>query len=201
MKLKFGPNSPFVRKVLILARELGLDENIHTELVTLSPYDPNVDVVNLNPLGKIPVLVSDDNMALFDSTVACEYLSALAEDETWFPVRGNVRWHALRCNALASGLLESAQLVRLEQGRPVGLQYDKWIEAQSAKISRALYFLERNLPAEADIGAIAVACALGWLDYRFPDMDWRNTAPKLTQWFAAFSKRESFLSTRHPGQK
>jgi glutathione S-transferase len=200
MKLKFGPNSPFVRKVLILAIELKLDSRIQRELVTLSPYEPNPDVVELNPLGKIPVLISDDDMAFFDSSVVCEYLSELAGDRTWFPPAGMARWHALRCNSLASGMLEAAQLVLLEQRRPQGLQYDKWIEAQIAKITRALAFLNKNLPADVDMGSIAVACALGWLDYRFPDLGWRNMAPNLNQWFTAFSQRESFLSTRHPGQ-
>ncbi|MEJ8850759.1 glutathione S-transferase N-terminal domain-containing protein [Variovorax rhizosphaerae] len=201
MKLKFGPNSPYVRKVLILAIELGLEERIGRELVNLSPYEPDASVIAINPLGKIPAFVTDDGMPLFDSSVVCEYLSTLAGDTAWYPTAGNARWHALRCNALANGMLEAAQLVRLEQVRPEAFRYDKWVQAQTAKVLRGIAFLEGKLPAEADVGAIAVACALGWLDFRFGDLAWRESAPRLAAWFEVFGRRESFASTRHPGQK
>lgn len=200
MKLKYSPNSPYVRKVVIIGLELGLDEKIVREALTLSPYDPNPEVTALNPLGKIPVLVADDGMALFDSTVACEYLSAMAGDRAWFPAAGPARWHALRCNALANGMLESAQLVRFEQSRPEPFRYDKWADAQLGKVKRGFAFLEQNLPGEADMGAVAVACAIGWLDFRFPDLNWRDQAPALSAWFDVFSQRPSFASTKHPGQ-
>lgn len=201
MRLKFGPNSPFVRKVLILAIELGLEGRIEKELVNLSPYEPDASVVAINPLGKIPAFVTDDGMALFDSTVVCEYLSALAGDATWYPAARNTRWHALRCNALANGILEAAQLVRLEQIRPEPFRYDKWVQAQTTKVQRAIAFLEDRPPAEADIGSIAVACALGWLDFRLAELAWRDSAPRLAAWFEAFGRRESFAATRHPGQE
>jgi len=200
MKLQYSPNSPYVRKVVVLAIELGLDGAIVNDAVTLSPYEPNPDVVKLNPLGKIPVLEGEDGMSLFDSTVACEYLSAKAGDGQWFPAAGPRRWHALRLNALANGMLEAAQLVRFEQSRPEAFRYAKWSEAQLGKVRRGFAFLEGHLPAQDDIGSIAVACAIGWLDFRFPDLGWRQTAPALAQWFAAFSERPSFASTRHPGQ-
>ena len=139
-------------------------------------------------------------MSLFDSTVACEYLSTLAGDQAWFPAAGTARWTALRCNALASGILEAAQLVRMEQTRPEAVRYDKWIDAQTAKVTRALAYLEQDLPGDQDVGSIAVACAIGWLDFRLPEMGWRDSAPGLATWFEAFSRRESFAATRHPGQ-
>jgi glutathione S-transferase len=200
MKLQYSPNSPYVRKVVILGLELGLDDKIVRETLTLSPYDPNPDVTALNPLGKIPVLVDDAGFALFDSTVACEYLSSLAGDHTWFPASGNPRWHALRCNAVANGMLEAAQLVRFEQSRPEPVRYQKWIDAQLGKVARGFDFLDKNPPAQADIGAIAVACTIGWLDFRFPDLAWRGKAPTLSAWFDQFGQRPSFSSTRHPGQ-
>lgn len=200
MKLKYSPNSPYVRKVVIIGLELGLDEKIIRETVTLSPYDPNPEITALNPLGKIPVLVTNEDLALFDSTVACEYLSAMAGDSHWFPSAGPARWHALRCNALANGMLESAQLARFEQSRPESFRYDKWADAQLGKVTRSFAFLNQNLPGEADIGAVAVASAIGWLDFRFPDLAWRETAPALSSWFDRFSKRPSFVSTKHPGQ-
>lgn len=200
MKLQYSPNSPYVRKVVILALELGIADQITNEALTLSPYDPNPDVVVLNPLGKIPVLMADDGNALFGSIVACEYLSALANDQTWFPPVGAKRWHALRCNAVADGMLEAAQLVRFESTRPEPYRFAKWIDAQTAKIMRSFAYLETHLPADDDMGSISVASAIGWLDFRFPELAWRDQAPKLTQWFDKFSQRESFSSTRHPGQ-
>lgn len=200
MKLLYSPNSPYVRKVVMIGLELGLDEKIVRETLTLSPYEPNPDVTVLNPLGKIPVLETDDGIALFDSTVACEYLSALTGDRQWFPPAGPARWHALRCNAAANGMLEAAQLVRFELSRPQPYRYDKWADAQLGKVMRGFAFLEHNLPAEADIGAVAVACAIGWLDFRFPDLGWRAQAPRLAAWFDQFSQRSAFSTTRHPGQ-
>lgn len=200
MKLKYSPNSPYVRKIVVLGLELGLDDKIVREALTLTPYDPNPDVTALNPLGKIPVLVDDAGFALFDSTVACEYLSSLAGDTTWFPVAGTARWHALRCNALANGMLEAAQLARFEQSRPEAFRYGKWADAQMGKVKRSFDFLETHLPAQNDMGAVAVACAIGWLDFRFPELAWRADCPSLSAWFEQFSQRPSFSSTRHPGQ-
>jgi len=200
MKLKYSPNSPYVRKIVVIGIELGIDEKIVRETLTLSPYEPNPDVTAINPLGKIPVLVDDSGFSMFDSTVACEYLSASVGDQQWFPKNGRARWHALRCNALANGMLEAAQLVRFESTRPEPYRYEKWIEAQLGKITRGFDFLESNLPAQDDIGAVAVSCAIGWLDFRFPELAWRDKCPALTAWFEEFSKRPSFSNTRHPGQ-
>ena len=138
-------------------------------------------------------------MPLFDSIVACEYLSTMAEDSTWFPPAGPTRWQALRMNALADGLLEAGQLVRLEEGRPEAFRYQKWIDAQTAKMKRALDSLNRHLPAEQDIGAIAVSCALSWLDLRFPALSWRGHSPRLAQWADTFGQRASFVATQPPG--
>jgi glutathione S-transferase len=200
MKLQYSPNSPYVRKVVIIGLELGLDEKIVRNALTLSPYEPNPDVTALNPLGKIPVLVDDTGFALFDSTVACEYLSSIAKDKKWFPAEGVARWHALRCNALANGMLESAQLVRFEQSRPETYRYQNWVDAQLGKVMRGFEFLDKNLPGNEDIGGVAVACAIGWLDFRFPDLAWRAKAPALSVWFDQFSQRSTFATTRHPGQ-
>ena len=200
MQLFCSPNSPYVRKITILAKELGLENRIQNLPCTLSPYEPNPDVAALNPLGKIPVLVTEDSGALFDSTVACEYLSALVRDTQWFPAAGPARWHALRTNALANGMLEAAQLARFEGSRPEEARYAKWSDAQLGKVRRGFAALEAQLPADDDIGAIAAACAIGWITFRFPDIAWRDGAPRLAAWFDAFSLRPSFATTRHPGQ-
>ena len=201
MKSKHNQNSPYVRKIVIIGLELGIDEKIVRENVAMSPYEPNPEITPINPLGKIPVLVDDFGFSLFDSTVICEYLSASVNDKKWFPQSEMARWNALRCNALANGMLEAAQLIRHESARPQAYRYPKWIEAQMGKVLRGFDFLEKNLPAQEDIGAIAVACTIGWIDYRFPDLAWRNKCPALSAWFEIFSKRPSFSSTLHPGQK
>ncbi len=200
MKLFYSPNSPYVRKIVILATELGLEGRIQHLSCTLSPYEPNPDVVAHNPLGKIPVLVTEDSGALFDSTVACEYLSVLAKDTQWFPATGPARWHALRTNALANGMLEAAQLARFEGARPEGVRFSNWSDAQLCKVRRGFAGLEAQLPGDADIGAIAASCAIGWIAFRFPDIAWRDDAPRLARWFDNFSQRPSFATTRHPGQ-
>jgi glutathione S-transferase len=200
MKLFYSPNSPYVRKVVMLALELGLDARIERQALTLTPYEPNPEVLAHNPLGKIPVLLGEGGEVLFDSSVACEYLSHLADDQCWLPAPGPARWQALRCNALANGMLEAAQLARFEGSRPEGYRYEAWSEAQLGKVRRGFDALEANLPGDADLGAIAVACAIGWLDFRFPDLGWASTHPKLAGWFQKFSTRPHFQSTRHPGQ-
>ncbi len=200
MKLQYSPNSPYVRKVVVLANELGLDDRIERVAVTLSPYDPNPDVVALNPLGKIPVLTTDDGQDLFGSVVCSEYLSFLASDTKWFPAPGKDRWHALKCNALSEGMLEAAQLARFEGARPEQFRYAKWSDAMIAKLHRSFAHLDKALPADEDFGAIAVASAIGWLDFRFPELAWRDKSPALAGWFAKFSERPSFVASRHPGQ-
>jgi glutathione S-transferase len=199
MKLQYSPNSPYVRKVVLLATELGLDARIERDALTLTPYEPNPLVTALNPLGKIPVLVTDDGQALFDSIVICEYLAHLAGDKHWFPAAGPKRWAALRANAVADGLLEAAQLMRFESIRPDGHRYDKWTDAQRGKLERGFAFLEQHLPAADDIGGLAVAAALGWLDFRFPQLAWRAEAPRLAAWLAAMEQRPSVHATRHAG--
>ena len=198
MKLQYSPNSPYVRKVVMLAHELGLNDRIEREPLTLSPYEPNAAVTALNPLGKIPVLVTDEEESLFDSIVICEYLAALAGDRQWFPEPGPKRWNALRANAVADGMLEAAQLMRFESSRPETARRSTCRSAQSGKVLRGFEFLERNLPANDDIGAIAVASTIGWLDFRFPTLQWRTKAPRLAAWFADFERRDSVSATRHP---
>lgn len=199
MKLTFSPNSPYVRKVVILAHELGLADRIERLPTSLSLYDPNPVVSALNPLCKIPVLTTDSGEDLFDSIVICEYLSALAGDHTWFPAAGTKRWAALRANAVADGMLEAAQLSRAESTRPEGVRYDKWAEVQLGKVTRGIAYFDGNLPSDGDIGGIAVASALGWLDFRFADLGWRQTAPNLAAWLARVETRSSVQASRHPG--
>ncbi len=198
MQLYSNPASPFVRKVRVSAHELRLTGRIELLDITQSPVNPHRELRAHNPLGKIPALITDAGESLYDSAVICEYLEALAGGNRLFPAPGPARWTALRRQALADGMADAAVLVRYEQtARPATLQWQDWIEAQFLKIRTALDALEsENLDARCDIGAISIACALDYLDLRFPGERWRETRPRLGAWHAALSERPSLAATR-----
>ena len=197
MKLRYSTTSPYVRKVTVVALETGLDERI--ERIATNTADPASDHDKDNPLGKVPALILDDGQRLYDSPVICEYLDSLHDGAKVFPAAGPERWQALRQQALADGILDAAVLRMLEQKRrPEPLRWDAWVALQGRKIGKALDQLEaeaEGLAGPLTIGRIAVACALGYLDFRAPDEDWRAGRPKLAQWFAAFSERPSMQAT------
>lgn len=202
MQLFSAAASPFVRKVLVLAHETGLIERLRIEPVTISPISPDDRLNAGNPVGKIPALLMDDGTALYDSPVICEYLDTLDHaGPTMFPT-GAARWPVLRRQALADGIMDAAVLCRYEAAlRPEDLRWEDWSTNQQAKISRALDALEAEVDVFADatdIGTIAIGCALGYLDFRFADNDWRRGRPKLAAWYEAFAQRPSMQQTRPP---
>jgi glutathione S-transferase len=203
MKLYYSPTSPFVRKVLIAAFETGVYERIEKLPVQNSPTQPN-DVLNqTNPLGKIPALIADDGLELYDSHVICEYFDTLHSGPRLIPAAGPARWATLRLHALADGVMDAAVLLRYETWlRPAELRWKDWIQGQTDKIERGLVVLERELAGSGDtidLATISLACTLGYLDLRFPDMDWRARRPQLAAWLARFAQRPSFLATQPPG--
>jgi glutathione S-transferase len=197
MKLHHNPASPYVRKVRVLALETGLSDNIELANVTLTPIGPDANVCADNPIGKIPTLVCDDGSALYDSRVICEYLDSLHGGARMFPEQGEARWTAVRRQALADGILDAAVGTRYESFlRPEELRWPDWINAQLTKVRRSLDVLEHeSLGGGVDIGTISIACALGYLDFRYPDEDWRTTRPRLSEWFESFSQRSSMQET------
>lgn len=199
MKLLMSPMSPFARKARIFVRELGVTGQVEEVNVTVMPISVNPDVSGRNPLGKIPVLMRDDGIALYDSPVICEYLDSLHEDRKLVPATGEARWTALRQQALADGLMDAAVLLRYETAmRPELLRWDKWIDGQQAKIDLALDALAcefKALDGDLTIGGVSTICALGYLDFRFTSYDWRSARPALASWYAVQSERESVLST------
>ncbi len=198
MQLYSNPVSPFARKVRVSALELELAGLIELINITQSPLNPHRELRAHNPLGKIPALITDSGETLYDSPVICEYLEALAGGHRLFPAPGPARWTALRRQGLADGMADAAVLIRYEQtARPATLRWQDWIEGQFLKIRTALDALEKeNLDGPVDIGAISVACALGYLDLRFPDERWRESRPRLGAWLAALSERPSLAATR-----
>ncbi|HZS81241.1 MAG TPA: glutathione S-transferase [Stellaceae bacterium] len=201
MKLRYSPASPFVRKVMIVALETGLAGRIEKLPTTVVPVKLNDDVKAENPLVKIPALVTDEGETLYDSPVICEYLDTLHAGSKIFPPPGPARWTALRRQALGDGILDAAILRRYETAvRPQALQWADWIEGQMRKVRGGLDALEREtLDGPFDIGRITIACALGYLDFRYPDEGWRGSRPRLAAWFAGVSQRPSMQETMPQG--
>jgi len=196
MKLYYSASSPYVRKVLVCAHELGLADKIELAATKVVPSEPNRDYARVTPLMKVPALEREDGPPLFDSIVICEYLDGRAGGRI-FP-KGEARWRALRLNALADGVLDAAVLTRYETFlRPENLRWKAWTEGQLLKVDQALDFLEQNVGelGGIDIGTIAVGCALGYLDFRYADRRWRDKHPKLAAWWELVSKRPSFDKT------
>ncbi len=197
MKLYYNPASPYVRKVRVLAIEADLMNDIDLAKVTTTPVGPDADLCADNPIGKIPTLVRDDGDALYDSRVICEYLDGLHGGARMFPENGEARWAAVRRQALADGILDAAVNTRYETFlRPGELRWPDWVDGQLEKIRRGLDMLEgESLGDGVDIGTISVACALGYLDFRYPDERWRDSRPKLAAWFEKFAARPSMGET------
>lgn len=198
ISLYWGSASPFVRKVMAVAHELGLADRIDLLDSAANPVDRDARIKAFNPLAKVPA-ASADGMVLHDSPVICEYLDALTAPDgpKLFPAPGPARWTALRRQALADGMLDAAILLRYESLlRPAELRWPLWTEKQGEKIADALDAMEADVPQTVDIGAIAYGCALSWLDFRFPDLDWREGRPALTGWQTEFDNRPSMAATR-----
>lgn len=202
MKLRYSPTSPYVRKVMVLAIEAGIDGKLDKETTSASPVERNESLYAENPIGKVPSLTTDDGMTLFDSPVICEYLDAEHAGGKFFPAKGKARWVALRQHAIADGLLDAALLARYEGFmRPEALRWDAWLAGQKGKVATALDTLEQeavDLEGPVTIGQIAVGCALGYLDFRYEADKWREGRPALAKWFEAFSQRPSMTATVPP---
>lgn len=201
MKLRYSQTSPYVRKVLMVALEAGLYERV--ELLPTDVWAPDSPIQRDNPLSKIPCLITEEGLALFDSPVICEYLAHLGGDRQLYPEPGPARWVALRQQALADGICDAAVLRRLEGLRPASLRSADWDRRQHHAVTRALHRLEEEAgqlpPPEAPtIGGIAVACALAYLDFRFRDEGWRQGHGTLSRWFDHMAERDSFKRTMPP---
>lgn len=189
MILRSSPFSPYVRKINISARLLGLSEQIKLEPADTT--NPDDSLRQQNPLGKLPTLILEDGTALFDSRVIVEYLDSLSNKTSIIPATAPQRWEALRMQALADGILDAAVLQVYEvRFRPDERRDARWTDYQAAKVGRALTILDAAPPAfnpaEIHIGVIAIACALGYLDLRFAGT-WRENYPNLVTWLDQFA--------------
>ena len=199
MRLHYSYASPYVRKVMAVAIETGQREQLELTARKVSPVAPVAAVNQDNPLGKVPCLVTDDGVALFDSRVICEYLDSLHGGRKMFPAAGAARWTALRRQAEGDGILDAGVLTRYETFlRPEARRWPDWVQGQKAKIGRALDALEGEAASfgdTVDIGTITIGCALGYLDFRYAADDWRAGRPRLAGWFENFGKRPSMATT------
>lgn len=201
MKLFYQTHSPYARKVLVAAHETGLAGQLEVIHHETSPTRPNDDVIALNPLGKVPVLIRDDGVAIFDSSVICEFLDGLHEGRKLIPEGGEARWLALRLQALAQGIADSGIAVRWEAvRRPEEVRWPTMRDAQLQKIAAACDLIEREAELEGvpTIGEIAVATTLSWIEFR-DVYDFAAGRPQLAAWYKGFSQRPSMLATTLEG--
>ncbi|MBL8684459.1 MAG: glutathione S-transferase N-terminal domain-containing protein [Myxococcales bacterium] len=200
MKLYYTPTSPFVRKVLVTARELGLADRIETELLRPTPTKADPTLSKTNPLNKIPALILEDGSALYDSPVICEYLCSIAGDTTVLPTAGAARFRVLRLQALCDGILDAGILHFYERAhRPKELWWGPWLDGQREKALQGLDALEREaasfLDSPVDLAQISAGATIGWLEFREVFGDIRGARPTLSQWYDRFAARESMTQT------
>ena len=197
MKLIMSPASPYVRKVRVAILELGLKGSVAEVPVATTPLASAADAVAANPLGKIPALIRDDGPSLYDSRVICRYLDGLAEGGLYPDSR---IWEILTLEATVDGILDAA-VSMVYEARFKGTRGASadWIEAQWTKVARALGSVETlwmsHLTGPVTIGQIGMGCALGYLDFRHPDRDWRAEAPAIAAWHEGFARRASMQAT------
>lgn len=202
MKLIGAISSPYVRKVRIVMAEKKLDYDFVREDV----WAADTTIAQSNPLGKVPCLVMEGGEALFDSRVIVEYLDTLSPVGKLIPPVGRERAEVKTWEALADGVLDAAVLARLEAnwaGRKKGERSQAWIDRQLAKVNASLKAMSQGLGDKPfcagiylSLADIAVGCALGYLEFRFPDIDWRGAYPNLGKLYDKLMTRSSFTDTR-----
>lgn len=203
MKLYHSPSSPFVRKVMVLLHEAGALSQVALVPAAGNPLEPGTMPVDRNPLGKIPALDRDDGGTIYDSRVITRYL-----DDVWqaglYPT-GPRLWEVLTLEATADGITDAAVLMRYETHvRPATARSADWVEAQWQKIARAVAAVEARWIVDLqskplDMGQIALGCALGYLDFRLGERDWRQAHPALADWERQFAQRPAMQATRPLG--
>lgn len=199
MKLIGSLASPYVRKVRVVLAEKKLDYAYELENV----WSPDTRINESNPLGKVPCLMMEDGSPMYDSRVIAEYLDTLTPVCKLLPPNGRDRANVKVWEALADGVLDAAVLVRLEKTlRPPEQQSEAWIARQMAKVGAGLAVMSDDLGEspfctgnQYTLADVALGCALGWLAFRFPDIDWRGDYPNLARLYDKLSERQSFRDT------
>jgi glutathione S-transferase len=194
MQIYFSPTSPYVRKCMVTAYELGLTDLIELLPANAHPVNRDKKLVASNPLGKVPTFITDDGQALFDSRVICEYLNALGHGRL-LPAEGAPRWQALTLQALGDGILDAALLARYELNvRPQELRWPDWVSGKLDAIHTSLDHLNRHpevFTKDFHLGLLTIGCALWYLDLRYPELAWREAYPSLALAAAPILAREA----------
>jgi glutathione S-transferase len=197
MKLHWSPRSPFVRKVMVVAHETGTADQLSLVRTVVAMKATNKELLPDNPLSKLPTLVLDDGTPLYDSVVICEYLDTLHNGPKLFPTDAKAKWTALRRHALGDGLLELLILWRNEREREHPSQ--PHLTSFREKFDATLDALEKDTAGIAatpfGIGHVAIGCSLSYIDFRFPDLDWRADHPQIAAWHKTFAERPSARAT------
>jgi glutathione S-transferase len=200
MKLIGSFSSPYVRKVRMVAAE----KRVEYDWIQEDPWQAGSALAEVNPLGKVPTLVLEDGTALFDSRVICEFLDGVSPIAKLLPQGNRERIEVKRWEALCDGILDAAVAARLENKRPANERSAGWIERQMSKVEHGLNAIETELHAEAlswscgmafTLADISLAACVGWLDFRFPQLDWRATRPTLRKMAAKLAERPSVAET------
>ena len=195
MKLAFTPASPFARKVRIAAIELGLIDRIEFFPASVAPGTPNEEYSKINPQKKLPALITDDGDIIIDSYVIVEYLDELAGGGKLIPASGRARWQVKSDHSLLQATLDSMLLCRYERMvRPQGLQWQAWSDDHWNRAWRTMALFENRpdvLSRPLDIVQIALACVLGYADFRFTDCGWRKAYPNLDAFNVRMLERPS----------
>lgn len=204
MKLIGSLTSPYVRKVRIVMAEKKLDY----QLVLEDVWSADTQMARYNPLGKVPCLLMDGGEALHDSRVIVEYLDTLSPVGKLLPSSGRERAEVKTWEALGDGLLDASILARLEAtwpGRTAEQRSQAWMDRQMDKITHTLRAMSAGLGDKPhcsgiylSLSDVAVGCALGYLDFRFPHIDWRSAHPNLARLSAKLNQRASFIETQPP---
>lgn len=196
MKLYYSKTSPYSRKVRMMIHDKGLQQAITS--VACNPFDEAPELEAANPLGKVPTLILDDGSPMYDSPVICAYLDTLTSDRL-ITESGRERWNILRWEALCDGVLDATYNIVMERRRDALEQSASWIEQWNSQVIRSLDHAEASintLPAQISLAQLSLGAALGYLDFRLPDLDWRNQCPALAAWYDDFSEREAMQNTR-----
>lgn len=200
MKLHWSPRSPYVRKVMIAAHELGLVERLDCVRTLVQFTVPHLELLNDNPLGKLPTLVAEDGTKIYDSPVVIEYLDSLDGKPRLYPAERTKRFTALRRQALGDGILDILLIWLFERSKPEAQQVPELIAAFRVKLAACFDQLEAEADQlaadEFNVGHITIGVALGYLDFRYPAENWRAGHPKLEAWYASFQQRASVQA--HP---
>ncbi|MFL5283535.1 MAG: glutathione S-transferase family protein [Rhodopila sp.] len=195
MTLHWSPRSPYVRKVMIAIHEMGLQGRIRIVRTVVGGTTPHRELMTINPLGKIPTLELPDGTAIYDSPVIIEYLDTLHQGPKLYPLPWPQRLTSLRRHALGQGMLDTALSLLAEGFRPSERQSEPHKELWRAKLIACVAALEEEAEALAtsgfSIGHLAIGVALGYLDFRFGTLAWRDDHPKLAAWHETFNARPS----------